>query len=218
MATLDFEADQAVIDNLEAVTFASARTAGNVTVSVTDATIDWVTLKEAAASRGVYQLGDAKFTIPRAALAAVGGMKPADTITRATDGRVYTVLSVTPPGIEGVWNAVGRDLILAADLRSTGTLSRPTTVQDAAGRPAKTAYTTVAADVPCRVQPEGGTVANPLDLLTIPKRYTAFLAQTVDARANDKFVCAGVTYSVIALNDPERITDLPSLTLERIGP
>lgn len=215
MATLDFSADQAVLDNLETVTFTSVRTAGNQTVNVTDATIDWITLREAQASNGVYQLGDAKFTIRQSLLTGVSGAKPRDTITRS-DTRVWTILSATPPGIEGVWNLTARDLVLANDLRQTGTLSRPSNAQDTAGRPTLASYTAVVTDVPCRVQPEGGTATDQLGRKTIPQRFTAFLGQQVEARAKDKFVAGGVTYTVLEWKNPERITDLMSLTLEKV--
>lgn len=214
---LDFSGDQTALDNLEPVTFTSARIAGDVTVTVEDATIDWVSLREAAASNGAYQIGDTKFTVRRSALADLGGAKVADRVTRA-DGSVWTVLSAAPPGIEGVWNLTTRNLTLANDLRGTGTLSRPVTAQTAAGRSAKTSYTDVAANIPCRVQPEGGTAADSLGQRTMPKRYTAYLGQQVDARASDRFVCAGVTYTVLEVRQPERIDQLMSLGLERIDP
>lgn len=213
---LDFSADQAVFDNLEAVTFTSVRAAGNVTVAVTDATFSYITLREAAASNGVYEAGDVTFSIRQSLLAAVGGAKPRDTVVRASDGQTYTVLTATPTVMTKVWDVTCRNLVLAADLRQTGTLARPTNAQDAAGRPTLASYTTVAANIACRVQPEGGAASDVGDRRTIPKRFAAILGVQVDAHAKDTFTCDGVTYTVLESRNPERIDQLQSLVLEKV--
>lgn len=213
---LDFSADQSIFDNLEAVTFTSVRTAGNQSVGVTDATFDFVSLKEAAASNGVYQAGDVSFSVRQSLLTGLGGAKPRDTVLRASDGQTYTVLTATPTVFTKIWDLVCRNLILAADLRQTGTLSRPSNAQDSAGRPTLASYTAVATDVPCRVQPMGGAAGDVLDRRTIAQRFAAILGQQVDARAKDKFVSGGVTYTVLESKNPERIDELQTLTLEKV--
>ncbi len=218
MNSLDFSADQAIFDNLEAVTFTSVRNAGNRSVDVVDATFEFVTLKEAAASRGVYQAGDVNFSVRADLLADVGGAKPRDTVTRENDGQTYTVLTAVAGTITRCWNLTCRNLILAADLRSTGTLSRPSNAQDTAGRPTFSSYTDVAADIPCRVQPENSSATDAMGRRTMPKRYTTYLGTQVDARAKDRFVSDGVTYTVLEVREPERIDQLMSLVLERITP
>lgn len=216
MANLDFSADQAIIDNLEAVTFTSVRTAGNESVEVDDASFDFVTLKEAAASNGVYQAGDVSFSIRQSLLVDLGGAKPGDLVLRASDGQTYTVLTAIPTVFTKVWDITCRNLILANDLRQTGTLSRPSNAQDAAARPTLASYTVVAENIPCRVQPMGGSVADVFDRKTIPQRFTAFLGVQVEAHAKDKFVAGGVTYTVLEWQNPERIDELMSLTLEKV--
>jgi hypothetical protein len=213
---IDFSNDQAIFDNLEALTFTSVRTAGNESVDVDDATFEFVTLKEAARSNGVYQAGDVSFSIRQSLLAGLGGAKPGDRVTRTSDGQTYTVLTAVPTVFTKIWDLVCRNLILANDLRQTGTLSRPSNAQDAAGRPTLASYTTIAADIPCRVQPMGGAAAELLDRKTIPQRFTAYLGVQVEARAKDKFVAGGVTYTVIEWKDPERIDELMSLILEKV--
>jgi hypothetical protein len=213
---LDFSGDQAIFDNLESLTFTSVRTIGNESVEVDDATFDFVTLKEAAASNGVYQAGDVSFSIRQSLLQQLGGAKPGDRVLRTSDGQTYTVLTAVPTVFTKIWDLVCRNLILANDLRQTGTLSRPSNAQDAAGRPTLASYTTVAADIPCRVQPMGGTAGDVLDRRTIANRFTAFLGIQVEARAKDKFVVAGVTYTVLESKNPERIDALQELTLEKV--
>lgn len=216
-AALDFSADQALFDNLEEVSFVSVRSGGNQTVTgITDATFDFVSLKEAAASNGAYQAGDVSFSIRQSLLTGVGGAKPGDQVVRTSDGQTYTVLTAIPTVMTKVWDLTCRNLILAADLRSTGTLSRPVVAQDSAGRPTLASYTDVAADIPCKVQPEGGSAGEVMGRVTIPKRYTAYLGSQVDARAKDKFVSGGVTYTVVEMRQPERIDQLMTLTLEKV--
>lgn len=212
---LDFGADQAVFDNTEVVTFTSVKTAGNETAEVDDAGFYPTSSAEGAPSYGVYTKGLARFSIRLAALEGIDGAKPRDTITRG-NSEVYTVLRAIRGSISGVWQLDAVNLVLAADLRSTGTLSRPSNAQDTAGRPTLASYTAIATDIACRVQPEGGDATDVLGRRTIPKRFTAFLASTVDARAKDKFVSGGVTYTVLAARQPERIDELMTLTLEQV--
>ena len=215
---LDFSADQDVFDNLEAVTFTSVRNAGNQSVDVDDATFEFVTLKEAAASKGVYQAGDVNFSLRQSLLADVGGAKPRDTVTRESDGQTYTVLTAVPTVMTRVWNLTCRNLILAADLRSTGTLSRPSNAQDTAGRPTLGTYSDVASGIACRVQPEGGQATDAQGRRQMPKRFTTYLGTQVEARAKDRFVSDGVTYTVMEVREPERLDQLMSLVLERMTP
>jgi hypothetical protein len=214
--TLDFESDQQVIDNLEAITYTSVATAGNTTIDVPDAAFYWQNLQEAAPSAGVYTRADGIFVVRDSLLACVGGAKPADTITR-DDGSVWTVLSVRPPVISGVWQLTCRDLILANGLQQTGTLSRPALTQDSAGRQALSSYTTVASNIACRVQPEGGDAGNALDRRTLPQRLTAFLGVQVTAQAKDLFAVDGQNYTVLDFKMPHRIDELMTLSLELIG-
>jgi hypothetical protein len=198
----------------EPVTFTSTRTDGDVSATVS-AWVYVMSVREAVASRGVYESGDAQILIAQTDLEALGGAKPADVVT-LTDGSAYTVLTAQALKFNGPWSLTARNLILANDLLQTGTLSRPTNAQDPAGRPTLANYTAIAANVPCRVQPEGGTATDVAGRRTIPARFTAYLGQQVDARAKDQFVCDGLTYTVLEVRNPQRITDLQSLVLEQV--
>lgn len=202
------------IGDTEPVTFTSTRTAGNQTVE-TDAWVYEMEAHEAESSAGVYVSADAIILLRRSDLDSVGGAKPADTVA-LQDGTLYTLLSVQRLKFGGPWKCTGRNLTLANDLQSLGTLSRPTNAQDTAGRATLASYTDVATNIPCRVQPEGGTAATVLERKTIPQRFTAFLGVQVDAHAKDKFVADGVTYTVLEVQKPQRITDLMNLTLEEV--
>jgi hypothetical protein len=214
--TLDFETDQQIIDNLEAITYTSVATAGNTAIAVVDAAFYWQGFQEAAPSAGVYTHADGIFVVRNSLLAAVGGAKPADTITRA-DGSIWTVLRVRPPVISGVWHLTCRDLILANGLEQTGSLLRPTLAQDSAGRQAIASYTTVCSNIACRVQPEGGTARDVFERRTLPQRFTAFLGAQVTAQAKDQFVVADQNYTILDFKRPQRIDELMTLTLELIG-
>jgi hypothetical protein len=195
------------------VSFTSVRTnSASVTEVATQLFIAPLSLREAAASNGVYTTGDLKIVLVPAELSFA--LKTRDTAT--WNGDTYTILSIERFEVADLSVLTCRNLILANDLRQTGTLNRPTNAQDAAGRPTLASYTTVAADIPCRVQPMGGTAGDVLDRRTIANRYTAYLGQQVEARAKDKFVVGGVTYTVLEWKNPERIAELPSLTLEKV--
>lgn len=217
MNDLDFETDQSILDNLEAITYTSVRTAGNETVSITDATFDWTGgIGDGGNSRGIYVHRDGVFTIRQSLLTSVDGAKPGDTITRA-DGGVWTVLRVNPPDIEGIYRIDARDLELETELRQTGTLSRPSNAQSSAGRQTFATYSTVSANIPCRVQPEDVAATDAMGRRTILRRFTAILGTQVTAKAKDRFVCDGVTYTVVGFTQPDRLDEYMRLTLELVS-
>lgn len=197
----------------EPVTVTSVRpNSADVVVPLTNAGVYRVSLREAANSNGVYQSGDIKVTVATDGVAFTP--KPRDTVLWGGD--LYTVLEVAGSAWTKHWVLHARNLVIAADLRQMGTLARPSNAQDAAGRPTLASYTTVSANIPCRVQPEGGTAADVGERRTIPKRFVAILLTQVDARAKDTFTCDGVTYTVLEARNPERIDQLPSLLLEKV--
>jgi len=169
---------------------------------------------EGAPSYGVYTKYTVRFTLSYADLPF--DPKPRDRITWKDD--TYTVLSATGSDWQQFWVADAVNLVLAEDLRQTGTLTRWVSAQDAAYRPARAAETTVAADVPCRVQPLGWDAADVNEKRTGPRRFAAFLGQALDARAGDRFAAGGESFTVVSYRDPERVDELPSLTLEAVLP
>jgi hypothetical protein len=213
MARLDFSRDQAVVDNLEVVTFTSVRTAGNSSSVVADAGVYKDGNAEARPSHGVYTKVRQRFTIRYDALRGVGGAKPRDTVTFAGD--TYTVLEAALGEITNFWQLRCVRLVLAADLDQSGTLTRYTAAVDAAYRQTNAATTTVGT-VNCRLQPEGGAAGDVFDRRTIPKRYTAYLASALAAQAKDVFTVDGQGYTVLEVRDLERLDELPSLVLEEV--
>lgn len=218
MEDLDFSSDQTVLDNTEAVTFTSVRTAGGETAAVASAGYYPQPVAEGAPSRGVYTKGRARFSIKAAELDAVGGAKPRDTVTLGT--KVYTVLSAELGRITNVWQIDAICLALAADLRDTGGHYRPANARDDAGRPARATFAQVAGtgDIPCRVQPLGGQAGDVLDKRTIPQRFAAYVGTPLDARAGDQFRVGSTHYTIVGSSNPERIDELQVLTLEVVLP
>lgn len=207
-------ATQTHVNNLwgESLTVTSVRpNSSNVAAAVTGARY-LRGARERRASYGNYTAADEVFTIATDAVAFTP--KPRDTVTRGSD--VLTVLSVDGSPWLKFWILTCVNLVLAADLRSTGTLSRPNFVQDDAGRRALGTYTAVATDVPCRVQPADSAAVDALDRRVIVGHYQAILGTAVSARAQDRFVSGGVTYTVTGYRDPERIDDLMTLELELV--
>lgn len=177
--------------------------------------VNW---KEAAASAGAYTSADQVVLVPDPVLPLGVKPKAGDKIVRTAQGDApaFTVLEVTVGKFGLTHRCVCRNLVLVGGLSGTGTLSRPTAAKDAAGRPALSAYTVVAEDVPCRVQPEDAAAADVFDRVTAPRRFTAYLAETLPARAKDVFTSDGLRYTVLSSRNPQRLGDLFALDLERI--
>lgn len=207
-------ASQRFIPWLEAVTVTSVRPNSSDVVTPTTAGVHRQGGGEAAPSRGVYTKYDVLFTFSQDDLTFTP--KPRDTVL--WKGDTYTVLSVDGSDLLKFWRLTARNLILAADLRQTGTLSRPNTAQDTTLRPGRASYTTVTASIPCRVQPTTGTAGDALGKRTIPQQYSCIVGEQLDARAGDRFTVGADNYSVIASNNPERIDELQTLTLEILLP
>jgi hypothetical protein len=205
-----------VIVDTEPVTYTSVRNSGDRVFENVTAWVHVEETAEAAPSGGVYTACNATILIDRAYPGEGEAVKPGDRVT-LSDGTAYTVLSALPLKFNGPWKLRGRNLALAHDLRDTGTLSRPSTAQGAAGRPTLASYTAVAENVACRVQPEGGSAGDVMGRRTIPKRFTTYVGVQVDARAKDRFVAGGVTYTVVEVRNPERLDQLPQLVLELVA-
>jgi len=197
---------------LETVTVTSVRPNSTDQEGECEAGVYKLTGVEGAPSYGVYTKHTVRFTLSYADLPF--DPKPRDRIT--WKGDAYTVLSATGSDWQQFWVADAVNLVLAEDLRQTGTLTRWAATQDAAYRQAQAASATLAADVPCRLQPLGWSADDTLDRRTGPKRFAAFLASALDARAKDVFAVSGTAYTVLEYADPERIDELPRLTLEEI--
>jgi hypothetical protein len=218
--TLDFETDQTCIDNLEAVTYTSIATIGNTAVAILDAAFYRAAgLGEGSPSQGVYVKALGRFSIRPSLLAAVGGVKPADTITR-TDGSIWTVLRAVTPSVS-VYQIDVIDLILSNGLQQSGTLLRPLTTKDAAGRQALgpyAGYNVIATGIPCRLQPITGDVTDVFDRKSVVQKWTAIIGTQLTASAKDVFSVDNVTfYTVLGFKNPQRIDELQTLSLELVA-
>jgi hypothetical protein len=213
--TLNFESDQQTIDNVEAITYTSTGIGGS-SVPVLDAGMYLGAITEHAPSNGAYQRIDAKWSIRFSLLAPLGGAKPGDTITDSSS-LVWTVITATPPVISGVWQISSLRLEIAPAFAQLGTLTRPSnTEQDSAGRQGLITYSTIAANVPCRLQPISGDAGDIQERRGMPRRFTAFLGSQVVPQSLDIFTVAGQGYTVLGFRNPQRIDELQTLTCELI--
>ena len=185
----------------------------NITTVVDEAAFYQLGNGESSPTYGVYTKYDIRVTVATDALAWTP--KPRDTV--AWKGDTYTMLEVDGTDWMEFYVITARNLILHADLRSTGLLERPSTAQDSAGRMSLATYSTVTSSIPCRVQQQPSPAGNPFSRRTIPKQYTAYVGVLLDARAKDRFTVSGTVYSVVAVRNPERIDQLQELDLELIS-
>jgi hypothetical protein len=172
-------------------------------------------LAEPSPSYGVARASRLVWLLPDEVLPDSVTPVPGD-IVQDDDEVDWTVLSVDKNKWGQTWRAQTISLAIANSLSVTGTLSRPSTAQDTAGRQSLASYSLVGNSA-CRVQPEDSQ-ADPalLDRRTMPRRYTAFLATPLAARAKDRFVVGAVTYTVTGLRFPERLDELFRLDLELV--
>lgn len=173
---------------------------------------------ELAPSLGVVTAARRTWYFPKSAYAsqpAIGDLITNPTSTIDPVAFTWTILDVGHAGALGAWELGTISLALQSDLRSTITFSRAGTERDSAGRPSPT-YTAYASNIACRVQPEDGAAGEVFDRVTLPSRFTCFLAQRVAVRAKDRAVSGGVTYTVISSESPDRLDDVQRVTLETI--
>lgn len=175
-----------------------------------------ITWKEMAASAGAYTSQDRAWLLPAANLPS-GPVEPAPGDIILDAGNVsWTIGDVTVGKFGETYKCVARALAVVNALSASGQLKRPTNAQDAAGRPSLATFANVGSAVSCRVQPEDGDAGEVFERLTIPRKFTAYLATPLTVKAHDQFVVDTVTYTVLGFRNPERIWDLMSLSLEAI--
>lgn len=172
-------------------------------------------VSESAPSAGVVQAARLKWLLPGENLPS--GVTPViGDLIRDADDVDWTVLSTMRGKWGNTWHLETLSLALASGLTVTGTLTRPTNAQDAAHRQSLASYSTTVGTSACRVQPLDSQVAEILERRTIPRKYTAFLATPLAARAKDRFVADSVTYTVTGFKFPEQIDHLMELDLEAV--
>lgn len=172
---------------------------------------------EHAPSAGAYLHAMANWLIPDAVMP--DGLTPTPgcrIVEQDDDQTTWTLLRVVTGKFGNTHTCEAINLKLAFNLRARGTLSRPTAARSGSGLPTLGAYATVATDIPCRVQPEGGAAEDALGKRQMPQRFTAYIQAQVIPRAKDKFESDGATYSVVEVRNPERLDELPQLVLEQV--
>lgn len=188
------------------------------------------TIKELAASGGVYTATDLIWIIPRAeapGLAEQFPPKPGDVFEDEAEGVAWTVLQVMPFGaLKSFWRLVTRNLTLAYDLRDTVTIVRPTITTGTAAEPVFTwppdGGRYIVSELAARVQPSGGdAIGIRNDVETLQKALHVYLATQVDVRMGDRVIVAsgdykGQTLRVLSMSNESRIDELPFLVCERV--
>jgi hypothetical protein len=173
-----------------------------------------LTWQERAASAGAYTARNQVWIIPDEVLPD-GVLPQAGWLVRDGDGIDHTILEVAL----GKWGNTHRcttvALAVVNGLGDTGTLERPGNAQDAAGRMALSAYSTVGTSL-CRVQPRDSDAGEALGRVTTAAKFTAYLATPLAARAKDRFTAGGVAYTVAGFRNPQRLDELQQLELEQI--
>lgn len=203
--------------NLEAITLRVAAASGYTSHAITHAKRRAVTHREVVSSGGVYVANDLVWLIPNELLPNGVEPKPADQI-RPTEGTDWTVLEISPRGKFGnTWRIVTRNLVLAADLRSTCDVLRPTLAQSTAGQ--RTPVFNVAYDdVACRLQETNHDVLNDFQGGPTDRReYTLWVGSRLALRAGDVVEIDGVRYDVAGSGNWDRIDRLGEVRLTKAG-
>lgn len=186
--------------------------ASNVVTSVAGAGVYQRGNREGAPSGGVYTKWTIDVTLGMGDVPSTP--KPADLV--GWMGGTYTVQTVDPYFWLQYYKLTCLNLILALDLQQSGTLTRPNNAKDSTGKLSPSAYTTIAANVPCRLQPTGGTATDIGQRRTMPLRYTTYVGGQFTPRAKDVFTVAGQGYTVLSFAMPQRIDELMTLALESL--
>lgn len=202
---------QLLVHNPEEVTYTSVTTSTNTSAAFYDAVRYPVSLKEAAASNGVYRTDDIIWTVSTCSLSNAGlTPKPRDYITY--DSKTYTVLECVKSPVLAFWRFVTRDLTLSADLQDTITIYTPTVTLDAAGGQSRS-WGAVHSSIAARVQPITVDDLSERGMRTTRVRYDVTVGQdvTVKNTAGDwgRIVWGSKTLEITGYRQAERIDALP---------
>jgi hypothetical protein len=199
--------------------YTSTRNSGDVAGTVAIYSRYELGVSEAAVSNGVFLKNDEVLTFALGALVDGTGTafdpKPRDFATPSGKA-ARVVLEVAEYRMLRYWSLKVRDLILAYDLHDSATVSRPAPTAAATGMRTP-ALATLAAAVPCRLQPE--ETARELDTMaksTSRKGYTAYLGQALALLAGDVITVSGVKYEVLEQSKIANFDTLASVACERL--
>lgn len=170
-----------------------------------------LTYKELMASNGVYTQNNLVWLIPSANLPS--GVEPLIGY-RVKDGDdfEYTILEVQKGKYGETHRCVTVCLEIVEALKSTATILRPATSKDDGGRLSLASYSTLHADVPCRLQPLESVRGEALGRTTSPRKFVAYCDLEVEAlKSRDVIEVSGQRYTIDRLGEVARLDRLPEI-------
>lgn len=203
--------------NLEPITLRVAAKAGYTDSAVQYAKRRALQFKELAASGGVYTARDLVWLVPTELLASGVTIKPAD-VVKDGGNENWTVLEVNPLGKFGnTWRLVTRNLVLAADLRDSATVYRPSAAVDAAGQRAPV-FSSVYSAVPCRLQEQQQAALDDYQGGPTGRReFTLWVGQRLALKAGDVIEIDGTRYDFSGSANWDRIDQLGEVRVYKAG-
>ena len=211
MTTFD---TQALIPWAEPVAYTRARAAGDLGPYPLSAGVTQISAREAARSNGVSVARD--ITVEFAADALAAPPKERDRVR--WKGKSYAVYAVGgDPEWLRFYSLSCRCPELAYDLRDLADVLRPAPTPTAGGlRRANPA--TLAAAVPCRLQPDDWSLEpDTAGRVTTRRRYTAYLGLPLELAAGDVLSVAGVKYECVSQSEMQQLDTLTAVKAERVG-
>lgn len=206
-------------DNTEPVTLTSIARTGNTLFEISTAKRRNPSYRELAASQGVYTGQDLVWLLPASLVSQEGAtgqqaVKPGDLITDG-NGITWTILERSLNTLQSTYRCMTRDMILAAQLYDTLTITRPTEFEtDAAGGRVYD-YATIYTGIPCRFQEVDASTTDERGQRLTVKRYSVWVSQrlylTIEDVATDS---EGNVYEVRGWQDADRIDQLQRLDCE----
>ena len=203
---------QAYMVNPETVVLKTA--AGSTLATLTTATRHAISLREAAASNGIYLADDIVWTWSTSQYATAAS--PGQTITSGTT--VYTVLDSSYSVMMGFGKATCRDLVMANGLTDSVNYQHPTiTLGTATGR--SVAWANLRTGISARVQPDTTGDYNERGVRAAVTRYNVIFDPATGAGSTfaitntggdwGRFIFGSLTLDVIEYRNASRIDELP---------
>lgn len=228
----DFSQDYLVWDNRETVTVYPAPRREVLFFPVQNAKRRALNHRELAASGGAYTGEDIVWLLPVLESQAMMDAYPPTPgfIVEDNDLRRWTILEVALNTWKTWWRCVTRNLVLAANLRDTVTIQRPTISVGDSGQPV---YSwppedgeIIAEEIAARVQLTDGAPITVNQVESTARVYDCILSQQIDLRKDDRIIWLnsdreegnpkGMLLQWEQLWNPERIDELPRVRCKRV--
>ena len=221
---LDGTVEYLTWDNVEAITLEVSRKGGvYMSVAVPGAKRRALSLREMAASGGVYQAGDITWLIPAVLYPkSLEAPKPADVVIDG-DRNEYTVLSAQGQRRDATGYQTYK--LVCRNLRVAYLMQDLLTVESVVGTHLDTSgveikdFAPVVTGVPCRFQEIGNEVKDGRAIRGTERRFEIFLSRELDIDiARSRIPYSGVVggaLDITGYRSRMSITDLP--TLEAVG-